>query len=757
MKGRRRWLAPEVVQASAMDCGPASLKCLLEGFGTHVSYGRLREACQTDVDGTSIDTLEEVAIRLGLDAQQVMVPVDHVLVRAAEALPALIVVRLPNGMTHFVVAWRRHGPFVQLMDPGTGRRWSTVERFLGELYVHTMAVDIPSWREWAASDAFQSVLRKRLADLGIAHAAAQALAAEALSDAGWESLGALDAAARMTAAIVRSGAVRHGREAARVLERFYREARVQAASPAPAVPAEYWSVRPAPSPGQLMLKGAVLLHVRGRTHAADLSPELAAALEEPPARPALELIRLMRADGVLAPAAILIAMLAAAGGTLWEAVLFRGVFDLGRELGLAGQRLAAMVAIILFNAILLLLEFPLAGGVLRLGRHLEARLRVAFLRKIPRLGDRYFQSRLKSDMAERSHTIHQIRHLPELGGQLLRAAFELIMMAAGIAWLDPAGAPLAAAAVIVSLATPLAVQPLLLERDLRVRSHVGALSRYYLDAFLGLVALRAHGAERPLRAEHESLLGEWTHAAFGLQRTAVAVEGVQLITGFGLAAWLLLDHMTRQGSAGGVLLLIYWALNIPASGQEAAELAWQYPAFRNATLRLLEPLGALDEDPAPGALEIFGGEASAGLGIAMEAVSVRAAGNAILQEIDLSIEPGSHVAIVGPSGAGKSSLVGLLQGWHRPAAGRILVDGAPLDAASVSRVRRQVAWLDPAVHLWNRSFADNLVYGSHDSCERLGFAIDAADLTDILEALPDGLQTPLSEGGALLSGDQDQH
>jgi ABC-type bacteriocin/lantibiotic exporter with double-glycine peptidase domain len=43
----------------------------LEGFGISVSYGRLREACQTDVDGTSIDTLEEVAGRLGLDAEQI--------------------------------------------------------------------------------------------------------------------------------------------------------------------------------------------------------------------------------------------------------------------------------------------------------------------------------------------------------------------------------------------------------------------------------------------------------------------------------------------------------------------------------------------------------------------------------------------------------------------------------------------------------------------------------------------------------------
>lgn len=62
----RRWLVPEVVQTSAMDCGPAALAALSRGFGLQVSYGRLRETCQTAVDGTSIDTIEDVANALGL-------------------------------------------------------------------------------------------------------------------------------------------------------------------------------------------------------------------------------------------------------------------------------------------------------------------------------------------------------------------------------------------------------------------------------------------------------------------------------------------------------------------------------------------------------------------------------------------------------------------------------------------------------------------------------------------------------------------
>lgn len=113
----RRWLAPEVIQTSAMDCGPASLKCLLEGHGIPVSYGRLREACQTDVDGTSIDAIEVVANQLGLDAQQVMLPLDHLFLEEARALPAMVVTRRSDGAAHFVVIWSRRGPWLQVMDP----------------------------------------------------------------------------------------------------------------------------------------------------------------------------------------------------------------------------------------------------------------------------------------------------------------------------------------------------------------------------------------------------------------------------------------------------------------------------------------------------------------------------------------------------------------------------------------------------------------------------------------------------------------
>jgi Peptidase C39 family len=172
---RRHLFIPEVVQTSAMDCGPAALTAFLAGHGLSVSYGRLREACQTDVDGTSIDMLETVAVQIGLNAEQILVPVDHLFLPETAALPALVVMRQPGGALHFVVAWRRHGRVVQIMDPGTGRRWPTCRRFLDDLYVHTQAVPAAAWRAWAETDTFLGGLRRRWAALGIARAEAERL------------------------------------------------------------------------------------------------------------------------------------------------------------------------------------------------------------------------------------------------------------------------------------------------------------------------------------------------------------------------------------------------------------------------------------------------------------------------------------------------------------------------------------------------------------------------------------------------------
>jgi ATP-binding cassette subfamily B protein len=142
--------------------------------------------------------------------------------------------------------------------------------------------------------------------------------------------------------------------------------------------------------------------------------------------------------------------------------------------------------------------------------------------------------------------------------------------------------------------------------------------------------------------------------------------------------------------------------------------------------------------------------------IRLEKVSVRASGHTILEDISLDVPAGSHVAIVGPSGAGKSSLVGLLLGWWRPASGNVLVDGEPL-AGRLEELRKATAWVDPAVQLWNRSFYENLRYGSSNGNARpMMQVIEAAELRRVLERLPEGFETQLGEGGGMVSGGEGQ-
>jgi len=771
-RAKRRLLAPEVVQTSSMDCGPAALKCLLEGHGVPVSYGRLREACQTDVDGTSIDTLEVVARQLGLAAEQVMVPVDHLLADPETLLPAIVVVRHADEAVHFVVVWRRFGPWLQLMDPALGRRWVRASRFRDQIYHHKLKVGAADWRAWAEGDEFRRAVTVRMARLRIAEADTQALLDEALAAPGWRGPATLDAAVRLAQGMHEAGGVAAGVEAARLVAALCRPSSRSGSDRSGLIPTAYWSVRPvdgAPDDAddeQIELHGAVLVRVAGlqdaqAATAADneeapppLSVELAAALSEKPVHPMRTLWGYMREDGVLAPLALLAAIGVASGAVGLEAVLLRGLFDVAGMLGTAPQRLAAAIGLLVFLAVLALIELPILHESLRQGRQLELRLRMALLRKLPRLNDRYFQSRPISDMADRAHGLQLTRGLPGLGFNLVRTLFELALTLAGVLVIAPRSALPALALVGLAVALPVLVQPLLNERDLRARNHAGALNGFYLDALLGLVPIRAHRAEANVARQHEGLLVEWAAAVRGWIGLVLLSNGVHALACTALAGWLLVDHFVRAGGVGGAdLLLVFWTLKLPALGGRLAALAQQVPAQRNAMLRLLEPLAAPAE-PAPAqALPPQRGPAT----LQIENGGVLAAGHAVLRHVDLEVGAGEHVAIVGVSGAGKSSLLGLLLGWHRLSEGRLRVDGHELDSARLEALRSRTAWVDPGIQLWNASFLDNLGYASDQAdLARTGAALEAARLRGVLERLPQGLQTVLGEGGAMLSGGEGQ-
>ncbi len=128
-----------------------------------------------------------------------------------------------------------------------------------------------------------------------------------------------------------------------------------------------------------------------------------------------------------------------------------------------------------------------------------------------------------------------------------------------------------------------------------------------------------------------------------------------------------------------------------------------------------------------------------------------------LTDFTLHIAPGETVAVVGPSGAGKSTLFQLIQRFYDPTSGSVSIDGIALPTTDPKWVRQRIAMVPQETVIFAASARDNLRYGHWDSSdEALWAAADAANATEFLRKLPDGLDTFMGESGARLSGGQRQ-
>ncbi|KAB8054782.1 lipid A export permease/ATP-binding protein MsbA [Janthinobacterium rivuli] len=233
--------------------------------------------------------------------------------------------------------------------------------------------------------------------------------------------------------------------------------------------------------------------------------------------------------------------------------------------------------------------------------------------------------------------------------------------------------------------------------------------------------------------------------------------------------------ITQVITAAAVALVIVMALFQSEQGQITVG---GFVSFITAMLMLLTPLKQLAEVNGPlqrgmaAAEEVFllidktpertGGKPLIGRSsgrIEFKDVSFAYPGHPepALRHIDLSIAPGQTIAFVGMSGGGKSTLVSLLPGFYSASSGEILLDGQNIDTISLTSLRSQIAMVSQQVVLFDDTLAANIAYGdAAPDRQRVEAAAAAAFLSDVIDGLPDGLETRLGDNGSRLSGGQRQ-
>ncbi len=129
----------------------------------------------------------------------------------------------------------------------------------------------------------------------------------------------------------------------------------------------------------------------------------------------------------------------------------------------------------------------------------------------------------------------------------------------------------------------------------------------------------------------------------------------------------------------------------------------------------------------------------------------------VLRSVDLTVEPGSMVALVGPTGAGKSTIASLIARFYDPGEGAVMVDGIDIRDVLQRTLRAQMALVPQDPFLFAGSVADNIRFGrpgaDADEVER---AAGTANAWGFIERLPEGPDTPVREGGVNLSVGQRQ-
>lgn len=286
----------------------------------------------------------------------------------------------------------------------------------------------------------------------------------------------------------------------------------------------------------------------------------------------------------------------------------------------------------------------------------------------------------------------------------------------------------------------------------------GRLAGHFLDRVRSLTSLQLFGQVPAATQSVEAAAQRYRDVTMRTLRVAflssavleffasVAIAVAAMYIGFGLLGYIQYGPAAELTLFSGLLILLL----APEFFQPLRTLAQAYHD-RAAALGAADGLAALQVEAAGLAPvgSLAAGATDDDIRVVDLSLSYPGRGR-VLEHISLRVATGEVVALVGPSGAGKSSLLHCLAGFVAPESGHIHLFGQP-------PTQQPLAWLGQRPWLIQGSWADNLRLTAPDALDsELLQAIEAVGLGYLLRSLPEGLQTPLGEGGRGLSGGQGQ-
>lgn len=255
-------------------------------------------------------------------------------------------------------------------------------------------------------------------------------------------------------------------------------------------------------------------------------------------------------------------------------------------------------------------------------------------------------------------------------------------------------------------------------------------------------------------ADQEAAVAEDSHAVLRAQgrlaRVDAATEALVQAAAWGLAVALLVAAApaVRDGRLAGYLLPV--GLFVVLAAFEAIA---PLPGAASLLTQARDALGRLGR-LAPAAPQAGGTAAPGGHDLSVRGLLYAYPdGTPVLRGLDLSVGEGEHVVVRGPSGTGKTTLARLLLRQMDPPASTVLVGGVDVRDWDEAALRRRFAVVSQDAYLFDTTLRENLRLGRADATDaEMETALRTARLGDLLDRLPGGLDTPVGEHGARLSG-----